>query len=130
MANWQAFQLSQLLPSEVRDVADVTETITSTIATYLETLKAALEIVQSISDTAASNPVETAISGILDEIETLLDGLVNNTTAHVIFVPIQKQFLGRGVRLPITEVGGSTAFRRRIESINLSLEASSELSNE
>jgi hypothetical protein len=124
MSNWYTLKPDKLLPPEIRAVADTATTITSALTTYLNTLKSSLEIVQQFSDSAASNPVEPAIRGILDEIDQLITDLTSGQTVHAIMVPIQKQFFGRGVRLPAAEADASPTYQEFVEHGAFSLESS------
>lgn len=100
---WHSLKPSQLLPAGVTDLADVFSTLTSTLTTVLETSQATLEAARATSTAASSDALEQTLQTLLSELKAFIDGLASNTTAHSIFIPIQKQPFGLGVE-PAEEI--------------------------
>lgn len=105
MSNWQTLKLSDILPPELITAIETVDTAVSTVTGILEVVKTALGIVQQLAAGLASNPVETALKALLDEVDNQLKNLVESSVSlSVIAIPIQKQFYGPGVRAPISAV--------------------------
>ena len=102
--NWSTLNPAQLVPPGVNEIASVVATLSSTLSTALEVSKASLEAASALSASATSNPLESSLSAVIDEIKALISGLANTTTAHSIFIPIEKQQYGIGVDIPYVEI--------------------------
>lgn len=102
--NWDTFKIDNLLPQEVRSVVDAVTSITGALNGILSITKTALEVVKNLASTASANPLETVINQTVTELEGFIDGLTAETTAHAIMIPIQKQYYGRGERIPADKV--------------------------
>lgn len=98
--NWNSFELTGFFPSEARALTEGVSTIVDSLNTFLGIVRTTLEIVSSLAATATSSPIEAIIKEALDELTGFIDDLLDSTTAHAIFIPIQKQFFGLGARIP------------------------------
>lgn len=101
--NWATFGVDSLLPNEITGLVEAVTTITGTLNEILSITKIALEVVKALASTAASNPIEAVLSATIGEIESFIDGLTQQTTAHAIMIPIQKQPFGLGEPQPTVE---------------------------
>lgn len=101
---WNTFALDKFFPEEVRTLAEGADTLVSSFTSLLHLVETALEITSALAAQASSNPVEAALAEILEELEEVLEGLLEGTTAHAIMVPIQKQPYGRGENIPAEDV--------------------------
>lgn len=100
--NWSTFKVEPLFPTEIRGVVDAVTTVTGALTEILQLTRTALEFAQQFASAASGNPAEDALRATIDEIEGFIDGLVAQTAAHAIFIPIQKQDFGLTEPRPTT----------------------------
>lgn len=101
---WRNLELSAFFPKEARQAVDAIVSFNEQLTTLLNTTKAGLEIAKALAALASADPLELALRTILQEIEDLINGLLGETTAYALFVPIQKQYYGLGDPIPPDEI--------------------------
>jgi len=102
--NWETFGVQAVFPDEIRGIVEAVTTITGALNEVLTITKTALEIVKALASQAASNPVELILRQTINEIESFIDALTQQTTANAIIIPIQKQPFGLGERRSTTDI--------------------------
>lgn len=98
MSNWSNLRLANLLPPPAKTAVDAVGTLTDTINTFLAVAETTLSVAKSAAQAAATNPIEATLNATIRELQNTLEGLVKNTSAHAILIPIHKQPFGLGVR--------------------------------
>lgn len=104
MANWQEAEFSGFFPSGVRQTLDNLTTLNSQFAGFLGTLQGYLEVAQALAGLASVDPIEATLRTVVESIQELIDGLADNTTAHALIIPLQKQYFGVGDPIPPNEL--------------------------
>lgn len=112
MANWTDLSPPKLLPPGVSEIANGFDTLSGALSTALTVVKTALELTRTLSSAASTDVVETTLNTLLEELQGIVDGLASNTTAHSIFIPVQKQPFGLGVEY----APGAVATQDRVPS--------------
>lgn len=98
--NWSSFKLGPAASTDVLSIATGLSGVIQTLNGILSTAEAALTLASATLNPAATDPIELLIKASIDELESLITGLLTETTAHAIFIPIQKQYFGKGVLIP------------------------------
>lgn len=98
--NWHELKPSQMVPPGITDVTSAFSEITSAVTTALEVSKTVLELSQTFAESASTDVIETTLQTLLSELQGFVEGFSTQTTAHSIFIPIQKQPFGLGVEPP------------------------------
>jgi hypothetical protein len=98
MSNWSDLRLSNLFPPPAQAAVSLVNTVSDALGTALAVTRVALNVARATAQAAATNPVEAALHATLRELQSVINGLLANTAAHAILIPIQKQPFGRGVR--------------------------------
>ena len=122
-------QWSTLRLSPPKDLVAINDKITEALTTlndFLALVKEALELAKLLSSLIATNPIEAALRALLDEIERFIDGLLQGTGAHAIFVPVQKKIVALDINgTPETPPPGAPDSSDELDNQGLIANASS-----
>lgn len=102
--NWLSISLKPPFAKEVGRALDSGEAALNNITDILNVIKTILEVAKLIAALLANNPIEAVIKQIIEQIEKLLDGLLQDTRIHGIYIPIQKQPFGLGIEVDLNAI--------------------------
>lgn len=95
MANkWQSGLATSTLGKPLRKFIQLVEQTNKLENQVLGGVRDALTVAQTFVTTISVDPLEEAIRALVDQVNTLLDQLTQDTACHAIIVPIQKNYSG------------------------------------
>ena len=103
--NWVQLKLKIPGAEDLEPAFKVAEDALDLTVDVLNVIKKILEVARLIASAVLANPAEALILAIIEEIEKLLKGLLEDTRLHGIIVPIHKQYFGLGANFPQTLLG-------------------------
>lgn len=90
-SNWHTFEPTQFFPAPIQGAATALNSAFTSLTAATKVVEKALKILERLSATASTNPVEAALRVAVSQIDEFVAGVLGNTQVHAIIIPIRKR---------------------------------------